>query len=61
MDAYKRMRDQGVQPRAVAGAAEMEARANTKTELKMGKIMPTNVVKDGVGLSEEIFHKDMEL
>lgn len=43
--AYKRLRDQGLQPRSVKGAAEIEARASSKFEVESGRVLPPKVAK----------------
>lgn len=35
-DAYKRLRDDGLHPRAIKGAAALEARAETRSEIERG-------------------------
>lgn len=59
-DAYKRIRQDGIQPRSVLGAAELEKHAETKTEIEMGKIMPSRWVKEGVDMSQDLVGKDLE-
>jgi hypothetical protein len=39
LPAYKRLRTQGLQPPRTQGAAELEARAHTKREVEMGRII----------------------
>lgn len=59
MAAYKRMRHDGLQPRGIDGCAEIEARANTETEVSMGKILPFSKVREGQARSAEILGQDM--
>jgi hypothetical protein len=40
MPAYKRLRQAGMQPKGIAGAADVERRAETKYEVESGNIMP---------------------
>lgn len=39
MPAYKRMRGQGLQPKAIDGAADIEAKASDPLEVEMGRLM----------------------
>lgn len=38
-DAYKRLRDSGLQPERLQGAAEVEARAQSRLEVERGVIL----------------------
>jgi len=38
LPAYKRLRDEGLQPAGTRGAANLEKRANSKWEIENGKI-----------------------
>jgi hypothetical protein len=38
LDAYKRLRNDGLQPRKIDGAAEVEKRAETKAQVESGLI-----------------------
>lgn len=38
--AYKRMRDEGLQPKSVRGAARIEANASSVFEVETGRILP---------------------
>ena len=40
MSAFKAMRDQGIQPARLTGAADLQARASTKREIETGTILP---------------------
>lgn len=40
MPAYRRLRNNGVQPKSIDGSAALEARAETKTEIEDGRLMP---------------------
>ena len=40
IEAYKRLRKEGLQPRGTLGAAAIEARADTISEVEMGRKMP---------------------
>lgn len=39
MDAYRRLRVNGEQPRQIDGSAAIEARANTKFEVVSGRVI----------------------
>jgi hypothetical protein len=39
MPAYKRLRQQGLQPRDIDGCAELEARAETVREIEAGQLL----------------------
>lgn len=40
LPAYKRLKDQGLQPAATKGAAELEKRANSNWEIETGRVIP---------------------
>jgi hypothetical protein len=46
MDAYKRLRNQGLQPRNVFGSAEIEAQASSKFEVEHSVIMAPGIRKE---------------
>ena len=51
MDAYKRLRQNGVQPPSINGAARLEAKAEEKHEVNSGKTFSTATSrKRGMGL-----------
>lgn len=57
MPAYKRLRDNGLQPRAIDGSADLETRASTQQEVEMGTIfqpeeMPK--VREGIERAKEM-------
>jgi hypothetical protein len=39
-DAYKRMKDDGIQPKGVKGAAHLERHASSRWEIEAGRILP---------------------
>lgn len=41
MPAYREMRKQGLQPKAIDGAADIAARASTEMEVESGHLLPT--------------------
>lgn len=41
MDAYKRLRHTGVQPRQIDGSAHLEAKASEVVEIETGQVMTT--------------------
>lgn len=52
LDAYKRMRDQGLRPGKTRGARNLERAAEIPQEVKMGMILPKDVktaLKNGDG------------
>lgn len=57
MPAYKRLRDSGLQPKAIDGSADLETRASTQIEVEMGHIfrpdeMPK--VREGMEAAREM-------
>jgi hypothetical protein len=58
MPAYKRMRRQGHQPRAIDGCAQLEKHATHEVELERGKLINNKSVKDrmteGTQISKEL-------
>lgn len=58
LDAYKRIRKQGLQPKGIDGCAELEAHANNRLEIEMGHLFPTKEewgkAKEGMAMAEEI-------
>jgi hypothetical protein len=57
MPAYKRLRDNGLQPKGIDGSGDLETRASTQVEVEMGKIfrkedMPK--VQEGMALAREM-------
>lgn len=57
LPAYARMRKNGVQPRGIDGAAELERVAETKTEVEMGKRLPKHAAWVGSEISSEMLGK----
>jgi len=53
MDAYQRLRRQGLQPRNVFGSAEVEAQASSKFEVEHSVIMPPSIRKEMESRMEE--------
>ena len=45
MPAYKRMRQQGLQPKTIDGAAHIEAKAETRFEVESGQVLPGQAKK----------------
>jgi hypothetical protein len=54
MDAYRRLRKNGVQPRGIEGAAEIETRAGEKHEVEMDRVYTDRKVAKRIsaGLAE---------
>ena len=46
--AYRRLRKQGLQPKSIDGSARIEARAETKAEVELGKIIEDKGLRDSV-------------
>lgn len=44
-DAYKRMRNEGLQPKGVKGASHFEKHAGSKWEIEAGRILPPSESK----------------
>lgn len=58
-DAYKRLRNEGMQPKSIDGAHHLENGANTKTEVEMGKLMPLSKVREGAERSSEVLGQNI--
>ena len=56
MDAYKSMRRQGLQPRAIDGADELAATASDPLEIEMGRTLPGSAkeIREGIQRAQEI-------
>ena len=57
MPAYKRLRNNGLQPKRIDDSAELEARATDQFEVEMGKIVPKShrsQVKEGLATAKEL-------
>lgn len=57
MPAYKRIRNNGVQPPRIDNCAELESRAGDQFEIEMAKIVPANMksrVKEGLAIGKEL-------
>ena len=57
MDAYKALRDQGLQPRQIDGSHELEAKAADKMEIEWGGLLTSEQRKqarDGIEQAKEI-------
>lgn len=54
MDAYKRLKANGVQPPRWRGSAALEAGATTKVEIERGKVMPPKFAKALQAATDEI-------
>lgn len=44
MPAYKRMRDNGLQPPHIDGCAELESRASTQAEVELGRVLSADQI-----------------
>lgn len=57
MGAYRRMRDNGIQPKRIDDCAELETRATDQFEVEMAKIVPKaqkRVVQEALAISKEM-------
>jgi hypothetical protein len=58
LDAYKRIRKEGVQPKGIDGCAKLEQRAHDRMEIEMGHLFSTpeewGKAKQGMALAAEI-------
>ena len=45
MSAFKAMREQGIQPAKLTGAAELQDKATTKREIETGRLLPKSIAK----------------
>jgi hypothetical protein len=52
--AYKRLRDEGLQPRTVAGSAELEATMNHRFEAEVGHVFPHDRFPDRKALISRV-------
>ncbi len=46
LSAYKRLADDGVQPKGITGAADIEARCASKFEAESGMVLPPSVARE---------------
>ena len=60
LPAYKRLRDQGLQPRTTQGAAELEQRAASQLEVNMGKLIDPALLRKHGGQIAEGMHMARE-
>lgn len=54
MPAYKRLRNEGLQPPHIAGCAELEAKADYRTEIEMGRRLPKDAAWVGSEIASEM-------
>ncbi|MGA8330453.1 MAG: hypothetical protein WB777_14290 [Mycobacterium sp.] len=54
MDAYKRLKANGLQPPRWRGSAELEKHATTEVEITRGKVMPPDFAKKLQRATDEI-------
>lgn len=54
MPAYKAIRADGVQPRAIDGSAELQARANDEIEVTSGEFLTRGQAKTARGILDEM-------
>jgi hypothetical protein len=64
MPAYQRIRRNGVQPRRIDDAAQLETRANDQFEIEMATIVPKNMksrVQEGLNICKELELKPQDI
>lgn len=54
MPAYRRLREDGLQPPRIDGCAELEAKASEKTQVEMGVLYDAKKVREGDRLSRDL-------
>jgi hypothetical protein len=57
MPAYKRLRQNGVQPKRIADASTLEARATDQLEIELAQLVPKKIlprIKEGMAISKEL-------
>lgn len=57
MPAYRRLRDNGIQPKRIDDCAELETRATDQFEIEMAKIVPKahkRAVQEGLAITKEM-------
>lgn len=61
MPAYKRLRQQGYQPKTIDGAAHIEASAETRFEIESGQVLPGQAgkIESAVQAIEEVTGKSV--
>lgn len=61
MPAYKRLRQQGLQPKTIDGAARLEAEAETRFEVESGQLLPGQAknIEDAVNTIESATGKSV--
>lgn len=61
MPAYKRLRQQGIQPKTIDGAARLEAEAETRFEIESGQLLPGQAknIEDAVNTIESATGKSV--
>jgi hypothetical protein len=53
MPAYRRLRENGVQPRQIDGSAELEAKASTQAEIEIGHAFKGHNLRDVQAIAED--------
>lgn len=61
MPAYKRLRQQGLQPKSIDGSARLEAEAETRFEIESGQLLPGQAknIEDAVNTIESATGKSV--
>ena len=55
-DAFKAMREQGIQPARLKGAADLQDHATTKSEIATGRILPKKLASKVEAAKKELAH-----
>jgi hypothetical protein len=53
-DAFKAMREQGIQPARLKGASDLQDRASTKDEIETGRLLPKSLAKKVESTKKEL-------
>lgn len=64
MPAYKRLRNNGIQPKRIDDSAELETRATEQFEIEMATIVPKDKqpqVKEGMAITKELEVQSQQL
>jgi hypothetical protein len=56
-EAFKAMREQGIQPASLKGAANMQDRATTKHEIETGRLIPKKIANKVESTVKELAKK----
>lgn len=59
MGAYKTLRTQGFQPRAIDGCADVAVQAHSQTEIEMGQTIPKDKLEVAEQVASEFLGRDV--